>query len=408
MSLKDKDKKIYDSIVAEGKRQQNSLEMIASENYASPEVIEALGTHLTDKYAEGYPGKRYYGGCEHVDVVEETAIKRAREIFGCEHVNVQPHSGTQANIASYLSLLDIGDKIMGMDLSCGGHLSHGHPLNFSGRYFKIVPYGVRRDNGYLDYDEIRNIALREKPKMIVCGASAYPRKIDFKKFSEIADEVGAYLMADIAHIAGLVAKGEHPDPVSCCDIVTTTTHKTLRGPRGGMIMCGKKNSKEIDRMVFPGTQGGPLMHSIAAKAVCFKEVLSHKFSKYIKGVVLNAAKLADELKRGGMKLVTDGTDTHLVLIDMRPLKITGKEGESLLQDAGIVANKNTIPYDPQKPFVTSGLRLGTPVLTTRGMGPEEMKEVAGWICDILKKRDPGTIKNVRKEVSRMCKNFPVR
>lgn len=407
MNLKNRDKEIFEAIQGEEQRQQSHLEMIASENYTSRAVLEAMGSRLTDKYAEGYPGKRYYGGCEYADVAETLAIERAKKIFGCDHVNVQPHSGTQANFASYLSLLNIGDTIMGMDLTCGGHLSHGHRLNFSGKYFNVVSYGVSKDDERIDYEEVRNTALREKPKLIICGASAYPRVIEFKKFREIADEVNAFLLADIAHIAGLVAKGYHPDPVPDCDIVTTTTHKTLRGPRGGMIMCKEKFAADIDRSVFPGNQGGPLMHMIAAKAVCFKEALSDEFGEYIKRVVENCKALSEELKNNNIKMVTGGTDNHLILIDLRSLNITGKDAEKLLQDAGIVANKNTIPYDPQKPFIASGLRLGTPILTTRGMGQEEMKKVAGLITDVLKKRDNYTISSVREEVIELCRRFPL-
>ncbi len=407
MSLKNNDREIFEAIQKERERQQNYLEMIASENYTSLAVLQAMGSHLTDKYAEGYPGKRYYGGCEYVDIAETLAIQRAKKIFGSEHVNVQPHSGTQANIASYLALLNIGDTIMGMDLSCGGHLTHGHPLNFSGKYFNVVSYGVNKDSERIDYEEVKNIARKEKPKLIICGASAYSRTIDFKKFREIADEVNAYLLADIAHIAGLVAKGLHMDPVPYSDIVTTTTHKTLRGPRGGMIMCKEKYAADIDRSVFPGNQGGPLMHVIAAKAVCFKEVLSDNFTDYIKRVVENCKVLAEELKNNSIKLVTGGTDNHLILIDLRPLNITGKDAEKLMQEAGIVANKNTIPYDPEKPFIASGLRLGTPILTTRGMGVEEIKKIAELITNVLKKQDGNTVSSVRKEVLKLCEKFPL-
>jgi glycine hydroxymethyltransferase len=405
MNLKKKDKEIYEVIQNEVKRQESHLEMIASENYTSDAVIEALGSRLTDKYAEGYPGKRYYGGCEFVDIAENLAIERAKQIFKCEHVNVQPHSGTQANIESFLAILNIQDTIMGMDLSCGGHLSHGYRLNFSGKNFKVVSYGVNKDTQTIDYEEVRKIALNNKPRLIICGASAYPRTIDFKKFKEIADEIGAFLLADIAHIAGLVAKGYHPDPVPYCDIVTTTTHKTLRGPRGGMIMCKEKYAADIDRSVFPGNQGGPLMHVVAAKAVCFKEVLSDEFGTYIKNVIENCRVLAGELMDNGIDLVTGGTDNHLILLDLRSLNITGIEAEKMLQKAGIVSNKNTIPYDPQKPFVASGLRLGTPILTTRGMGKDEMKKVAGLIVDVLKKRDDKAMDIVRKEVEKLCKKF---
>lgn len=407
MKLQNKDREVFAAIQSEKKRHQNNLEMIASENYTSSAVLEAMGSHLTDKYAEGYPGKRYYGGCENVDIVESLAIERAKKIFKCEHVNVQPHSGTQANIISYLALLNIGDTIMGMDLSCGGHLSHGHPLNFSGKYFNVVPYGVRKEDERIDYDELKKIAQKEKPKLIICGASAYPRIIDFAKFREIADEVGAYLIADIAHIAGMIAKGYHPDPVPCCDVVTTTTHKTLRGPRGGMIMCKEKFASDIDRSVFPGNQGGPLMHVIAAKAVCFKEVLTEEFKEYIRKVLENCNILSESLKNCGIKLVTDGTDNHLILIDLRPLGITGKDAEKLLQKAGIVVNKNTIPYDPLKPFIASGLRIGTPFVTTRGLGPDEIRKIAEFISEILKKRNKKIISLVRKEVSILCKKFPV-
>ncbi|MDA3793288.1 MAG: serine hydroxymethyltransferase [Elusimicrobia bacterium] len=406
MSLKKTDTEIYKAIQNEIDRQHKNLEMIASENYTSPEVLEAMGSPLTDKYAEGYPGRRYYGGCENVDIVENIAIERAKEIFKCEHVNVQPHSGSQANIASYLALLDIGDKIMGMDLSCGGHLTHGHPLNFSGKYFDIVPYGVDKKSHRIDYEKVREIALKERPDLIVCGASAYPREIDFKKFKEIADECDAYLMADIAHIAGLVAKGLHPDPVPYCDVVTTTTHKTLRGPRGGMIMCKKEYASAIDRSVFPGNQGGPLMHVIAAKAVCFKEVLSEDFKDYAKQVIANCRALAGELKNRGIKLISGGTDNHLVLVDLRPLEITGKKAEAALQAAGIVVNKNSIPYDPAKPLVTSGIRIGTPVLTTRGFKEEGIKTVAGLIARVIKDPSEEIISDVNGKVRELCKKYP--
>ncbi|MGM0441772.1 MAG: serine hydroxymethyltransferase [Elusimicrobiota bacterium] len=403
--LKDKDPKVYRAIKEEYERQGNNLEMIASENYTSEEVLEAMGSRLTDKYAEGYPGKRYYGGCENVDTIENLAIDRAKEIFGCDHVNVQPHSGSQANIASYLSVLDIGDRIMGMDLSCGGHLTHGHPLNFSGKYFDIIPYGVDKKDNFIDFNSVEDIAKKNNPDLIVCGTSAYPRKIDFRKFREIADKVGAYLMADIAHIAGLVAKGSHPDPVPYCDIVTTTTHKTLRGPRGGMIMCRESLSSKIDRAVFPGTQGGPLMHVIAAKAVCFKNVLTDDFGTYIEKVVSNCKVLAETLKDEGIDLITGGTDTHLLLIDLRPLNITGKKAEAVLQKAGIIANKNTIPYDPEKPLVTSGIRLGTPVLTTRGFGKSEIAKVGNLIAGLLKNPKPGNIQKSAGEVEKLVKKF---
>ncbi|MEA3506737.1 MAG: serine hydroxymethyltransferase [Elusimicrobiota bacterium] len=406
MTLEKKDPIVYKAIADEIGRQQDNLEMIASENYTSGEVLEAMGSPLTDKYAEGYPGRRYYGGCENVDIVENLAIQRAREIFNCDHANVQPHSGSQANIESYLALLDIGDKIMGMDLSCGGHLTHGHPLNFSGKHFDIIPYGVDRETHRIDYDEVRDIALRQKPDMIVCGASAYPREIDFKKFRDIADECGSYLLADIAHIAGLVAAGVHPDPVPYCDIVTTTTHKTLRGPRGGMILCRQEHAAAVDRSVFPGSQGGPLMHVIAAKAVCFKEVLSEDFKEYAKQVVANGKALADSLKENGVTLISGGTDNHLVLVDLRPLKITGKKAEAALQEAGIVVNKNSIPYDPEKPLVTSGIRIGTPVLTTRGFKEAGMKIVAGLISGVIKDPSAEKIKEAKKKVEKLCRKYP--
>ncbi len=406
-TLKDQDPEVYGAIAREYKRQANNLEMIASENYTSEAVIQAMGSRLTDKYAEGYPGKRYYGGCENVDTAENLAIKRAKDIFNCEHVNVQPHSGSQSNISSYLAVLDIGDKIMGMDLSCGGHLTHGHPLNFSGKYFNIIPYGVDKENSFIDFNRVEDIAVKNNPDLIVCGTSAYPRKIEFKKFRDIADKVDAYLMADIAHIAGLVAKGEHPDPVPYCDIVTTTTHKTLRGPRGGMIMCTEELAPKIDRSVFPGTQGGPLMHVIAAKAVCFKEVLNDNFRDYIKKVVSNCRVLAKTLKSEGITLVTGGTDTHLILADLRSLGITGKKAEKVLQQAGIVGNKNTIPYDPEKPLVTSGLRLGTPVLTTRGLGKKEIEKVGELIAGLLKKPKQDKIKDTFREVQKLCRNFTI-
>ncbi len=407
MRLKDSDPEIYQALEKEIVRENENLEMIASENYAPPEILEAAGSCLTDKYAEGYPGKRYYGGCVNADRVETLARERALRLFGAEHANVQPHSGSQANMAAYLALLKIGDSIMGMDLSCGGHLTHGHPLNFSGKNFKIIPYGVRKDDQLIDYDELEKLALREKPSIIVAGASAYPASIDFSRFGEIAQKSGALLMADMAHIAGLVAGGGHPDPVPHCHLLTTTTHKTLRGPRGGMILCRKKYAAAIDRSVFPGIQGGPLMHIIAAKAVCFKKALEPGFKEYARAVKENGAALAQALKDEGISLVTGGTETHLLLLDLRPLKITGREAEGKLQEAGIIANKNSIPYDPEKPMVTSGLRLGTPALTTRGMGADEMKEIAGFIALILKKKSSHVISSVSEKVKKMCREFPL-
>jgi glycine hydroxymethyltransferase len=402
------DPDIAEAIKKETDREANSLELIASENFVSEAVLEAQGSIMTNKYAEGYPGKRYYGGCEDVDIAESLAIERAKKLFGCEHVNVQPHSGTQANIAVYLSCLNIGDTIMGLDLSCGGHLSHGHPLNFSGKYFKVIPYSVDKNTEMIDYEELRRLAKEHKPKMIVSGASAYPRTLDFKKFKEICQEVGAYHMSDIAHIAGLVAAGLHPSPVPYADFITTTTHKTLRGPRGGMIMCQAKYAADIDRAVFPGTQGGPLMHIIAAKAVAFKEALEPAFKGYQKQILLNARALAGELKDNGFRIVSGGTDTHLMLVDLRPKKITGKEAQNVLDKAGITVNKNTIPYDPEKPFVASGIRLGTPALTTRGMRENQMKEIGRMINEAIEnKGDENRLSKIKEKVKKLCQEFPL-
>ncbi|MDR0675766.1 MAG: serine hydroxymethyltransferase, partial [Elusimicrobiota bacterium] len=362
------DVEIYEAIMNEKNRQNEKLELIASENFVSEAIMEAQGSYLTNKYAEGYPSKRYYGGCEFADIVENLAISRAKKLFGCEAVNVQPHSGSSANIAVLLSVLNFGDTIIGMDLFCGGHLSHGHSMNFSGKYYRIISYGVSKQTETIDYDEMEKIAIQNKPKLIISGASAYSRTIDFKRIKEICDKVGAYMMADIAHIAGLVATGLHPSPVPYADFVTTTTHKTLRGPRGGMIMCKEKYSAEINRIVFPGIQGGPLMHVIAAKAVALKEALSNDFKVYQKQILENAKALSQELKNRGYRIISDGTDTHLMLIDILKSKnITGKEAELTLDKAGITTNKNTIPFDTQKPFITSGIRLGTPAITSRGM-----------------------------------------
>ena len=377
------DKEIEEEMKAKIKRQRDNIELIASENFVSPAVMDAMGTHLTNKYAEGYPGKRYYGGCVNVDVVENLARERAKQLFGCEHVNVQPHSGSQANIAVYFAMLNPGDTILGMNLSHGGHLTHGSPVNLSGKYFNVVPYGVD-ETGFIDYDEFEKIAKECKPKMIVAGASAYARVIDFERIAEIAKAVGAYFMVDIAHIAGLVAAGVHPSPVPYADFVTTTTHKTLRGPRGGMIMCKAEYAAQIDKAIFPGTQGGPLMHIIAAKAVCFKEALSDEYKEYINQVVKNAKALAQALIDEGLDIVSGGTDNHLMLVDLRKANITGKEAEKLLDEVRITCNKNTIPFDPQSPFVTSGIRLGTPAVTTRGMKEEDMKEIAAIIAGTLK------------------------
>lgn len=377
------DPEIVQAMEAELKRQRDNIELIASENFVSPAVMDAMGTHLTNKYAEGYPGKRYYGGCVNVDVVENLARERAKQLFGCEHVNVQPHSGSQANIAVYFAMLEPGDTILGMNLSHGGHLSHGSPVNISGKYFHVVPYGVD-ETGFIDYDEFERIAVEAKPKLIVAGASAYARTIDFERISKIAKKVGAYLMVDIAHIAGLVATGLHPSPVTYADFVTTTTHKTLRGPRGGMIMCKEEYAQKIDKAIFPGTQGGPLMHIIAAKAVCFKEALTPEYKEYMTQVVKNAKALAEGLMANGLDIVSGGTDNHLMLVDLRKYNVTGKDAEKMLDEVRVTCNKNTIPFDPQSPFVTSGVRLGTPAVTTRGMKEEDMKEIATIISGTLK------------------------
>lgn len=379
------DPEIAGVIQEEQKRQDSHIELIASENWVSKAVMAAMGSPLTNKYAEGYPGKRYYGGCECVDQAENLAIERAKELFGCDYVNVQPHSGAQANMAVQFAVLDPGDTIMGMNLNHGGHLTHGSPVNMSGKWFKVVPYGVN-DEGFIDYDELRRIALESKPKMIIAGASAYARTIDFKKFREVADEVGAVLMVDMAHIAGLVAAGLHPDPIPFADVVTTTTHKTLRGPRGGMILCNQATADKynFNKAIFPGIQGGPLMHVIAAKAVCFKEALTEEFKEYQRMVVANAQALSQGLMDRGIKIVSGGTDNHLMLMDLTPFDLTGKEIEKLLDKAHITANKNTIPNDPKSPFVTSGIRLGTPAITSRGMKPEDMDRIAEAISILIK------------------------
>ena len=387
------------------KRQRDNIELIASENFVSPAVMDAMGTHLTNKYAEGYPGKRYYGGCVNVDVIENLARDRAKELFGCDHVNVQPHSGSQANIAVYFAMLEPGDTILGMNLSHGGHLTHGSPVNLSGKYFNGIPYGVD-ETGFIDYEEFEKIAKECKPKMIVAGASAYARIIDFEKISKIAKEVGAYFMVDIAHIAGLVAAGVHPSPVPYADFVTTTTHKTLRGPRGGMIMCKAEYAAQIDKAIFPGTQGGPLMHIIAAKAVCFKEALSDEYKEYIRQVVKNAKTLAQALIDEGLDIVSGGTDNHLMLVDLRKVNITGKDAEKLLDEVRITCNKNTIPFDPQSPFVTSGIRLGTPAVTTRGMKEDDMKEIASIIAGTLKDYE-GFKNEALRRVDALTKKYPL-
>ncbi|SMO80035.1 glycine hydroxymethyltransferase [Balnearium lithotrophicum] len=407
-NLKRVDPEIFDALKCEYKRQNEHLELIASENFTSPAVMEAQGSVLTNKYAEGYPGKRYYGGCECVDIAEELAIKRCKELFGADHVNVQPHSGSQANQAVYLAVLKPGDTILSMSLSHGGHLSHGSPVNMTGKYFNVVQYGVRRDTETIDFDQVYNLAKEHKPKLIICGASAYPRVIDFDKFREIADEVGALLMADIAHIAGLVATGLHPSPIEACHFVTTTTHKTLRGPRGGVVMCKEEFAKDIDKAVFPGLQGGPLMHVIAAKAVAFKEALSSEFTEYQEQVVKNAKVMAEELKRLGFRLVSGGTDNHLMLVDLTDKGITGKEAEAALGRANITVNKNTIPFDTRSPFVTSGIRIGTPAITTRGIKEDEARRIAQLIADVLNNiEDEGVIDRVRSEVLEICGKHPL-
>ncbi|MDD5615211.1 MAG: serine hydroxymethyltransferase [Candidatus Methanoperedens sp.] len=408
MPLKTIDPEIYEIIRHEVERQRNKLNLIASENYASRAVLQAQGSVMTNKYAEGYPGKRYYGGCEFVDMAENLAIERAKKLFGAEHINVQPHSGSQANMAVYLAMLKHGDTIMSMDLSHGGHLSHGSPVNFSGKLFNIVPYGVSRETRTIDYDSLMEIARKNKPKLIVSGASAYPRELDFKRFREIADEVGALLVADIAHIAGLVVAKIHCDPVPYADFVTTTTHKTLRGPRGGMIMCREEYAKEIDKSVFPGIQGGPLMHVIAAKAVAFKEAMSRDFIDYQTQIVKNAKKIANELAIRGNEIVSGGTDNHLMLVDLTPQNITGKDAEAKLGEAGIILNKNTIPFETRSPFITSGIRIGTPAATTRGMKEKEMVIIADAIDVTIKNmNDAGRIKEVKRDILELCNRFPI-
>jgi len=404
------DPEIFDAIVSEARRQGDGLELIASENFVSPSVLEAMGTVMTNKYAEGLPDKRYYGGCEFVDVVEKLARERAKKLFSAEHANVQPHSGAQANMAAYLAFLDPGDKILGMNLSHGGHLTHGSPVNFSGRLFEVAAYGVREDDGRIDYDALRDQALTERPSMIVAGASAYPRMIDFDVFSEIAKEIEAILMVDIAHIAGLVATGHHPSPVPHGAVVTTTTHKTLRGPRGGMIFCTQEHAKVIDKSVFPCMQGGPLMHVIAAKAVAMREALKPEFRDYSAQVIANAKALGSDLKGLGLHLVSGGTDTHLILIDLRDSHedLTGKDAEAALEASGITVNKNTVPGETRSPFVTSGLRIGTPALTSRGMKEPEMKRIAGWISQVLESpSNESRILRIRGEVLEFCEEFPL-
>ncbi|HEX7182326.1 MAG TPA: serine hydroxymethyltransferase [Thermoanaerobaculia bacterium] len=407
-SLKAVDPDVYQAIADERSRQNFGLELIASENFVSRAVLEAAGSVLTNKYAEGYPGRRYYGGCEFVDVVERLAIERAKQLFGAEHVNVQPHSGTSANMAVYFAVLRPGDKLMGMDLSCGGHLTHGHRLSYSGRDFQVVAYGVDRESEQIDYDEVERLAMRERPKLIVVGASAYSRILDFERFRAIADQAGALVMADIAHIAGLVAAGLHPSPVPHCHFVTTTTHKTLRGPRAGMVMCKEEHAKEIDRSVFPGIQGGPLMHIIAAKAVALREALSDGFKEYQRQIVANAQALAGRLAERGFRIVSGGTDNHVFLMDVAKAGLTGKVAEKALEEAGITVNKNTIPYDPNPPLVASGIRVGTPALTTRGMKEPEMDAVGDFMAEVLRApEDAGVSGEVRRKVRELCERFPL-
>jgi len=394
-----------EAILAEARRENTKVELIASENFSSPAVLAALGTPLTNKYAEGYPGRRYYGGCEHVDVVETLAIDRAKKLFGAEHVNVQPHAGAQANVAAYFAFLEPGETILGLSLAHGGHLTHGWPVSFSGKVFRAVQYGVREEDELIDLDEVRDIALRERPKLIVAGASAYSRLWDFEGFRDIADEVGAILLVDAAHFIGLVAGGVHPNPVPFADVVTCTTHKTLRGPRGAMIMCKQEHAKAIDKSVFPGWQGGPLMHSIAAKAVAFAEALTDDFRDYSAQVVANARALADTLQQEGMRIVSGGTDNHLMLVDLRPIRTTGKVAEERLDDVGITVNKNAIPYDPEKPFIASGIRLGTPAVTTCGMKEDEVREIAELIARTLKQDSDDTRDYVRKRVRELTGRF---
>lgn len=402
-AIKKVDKEILDIINLEIGRQESKIELIASENFTSKAVMEAMGSALTNKYAEGYPGKRYYGGCEYVDMAENLARDRMKELFGAEHANVQPHSGSQANMGVYFAVLKPGDKVLGMNLSHGGHLTHGSPVNFSGKLYQFISYGVD-ETGFINYDELRKVALEERPRMIVAGASAYPRIIDFKKIREICDEIDAYMMVDMAHIAGLVAAGVHPSPFPYADFVSTTTHKTLRGPRGGAILCKEKYAKEIDKSIFPGIQGGPLMHVIAAKAICFKEAMSDEFKEYQKNVVKNAKALADALMERGFNLVSGGTDNHLMLVDLRSKNITGKEAQLLLDEVGITVNKNTVPFETQSPFVTSGVRIGTAAVTTRGFGPEEMVEIADIINWTIENKDKD-LNPARDRIKKLCDSF---
>jgi len=401
------DPQLAEAICHEIERQADKLELIASENFASLAVLQAQGCVMTNKYAEGYPAKRYYGGCQWVDVAEDLARERAKALFGYDHVNVQPHSGTQANMAVYMAVLKPGDSILSMDLAHGGHLSHGSPVSFSGKLYQVVFYGVDRERETIDFDQVRDLAMEHRPRLIVVGASAYPRTIDFAPFREIADEIGAYIMADIAHIAGLVATGLHPSPIPYCEFVTTTTHKTLRGPRGGMIMCREEFAQSIDKTLFPGIQGGPLMHVIAAKAVAFKEALTPDFKAYQQQIIRNANAMAQTLQDKGFRLVSGGTDNHLMLVDLRNKGITGKEAEGALEEAAITVNKNMIPFDPQKPFIASGIRIGTPAVTTRGMKKGEMVAIGEWIARVLENPGHDVMREVAKEVRDLCERFPL-
>ena len=405
-NLEKEDIEVYDAIQNEKKRQQNKLELIASENFVSYAVMEAMGSYMTNKYAEGYPGNRYYAGCQNVDVVENLARERLKEIFGAEYANVQPHSGAQANMAVYNAVLDYGDTVMGLNLSHGGHLTHGSKVNSSGKLYNFIPYGINKETGRIDYDEVERLALENKPKLIVTGASAYPREIDFRRFKEIADKVGAMLMVDMAHIAGLVAAGLHQNPVEYADFVTSTTHKTLRGPRGGIILCKEKYGKIIDKSVFPGIQGGPLMHVIAAKAVCFKEALTDEFKEYQKQIVKNAKAMADELEKLGFNMVSGGTDNHLILIDLRNKGITGKELEVRLDEVGMTVNKNAVPFDTEKPSITSGIRVGTPAVTTRGLKENDCREIANLISLVVDNFENNKNKVVEK-VKEICEKYPL-
>lgn len=406
--LKKSDREIYESVRGEVLRQQNKLELIASENYTSRAVLDALGSVLTNKYAEGYPGKRYYGGCEYVDAAEKIAIERAKKLFGAEHANVQPHSGTTANITAYLSLINPGDTVLGLNLSHGGHLSHGHPLNFSGRYFKIVTINVNKDTELIDYEEMEKIVEKERPRLIMAGASNYSRVWDWARIKKMADQWKAFLVTDIAHYAGLIAAGIYPSPVEYADIVTTTTHKTLRGPRGGLILSKAAYSKAVDRTNFPGNQGGPLMHAVAAKAVCFGEALKPEFADYQKQVLANARKLASCMSDMGYRIVSGGTDCHLLSLDLRSKNITGKEAEKALDKAGITVNKNTIPYDPQPPLITSGIRIGTPAVTTRGMKEKDMETIAGFIDEAVRnQKNDSALKEISGKVEKFCAKFPI-